>query len=195
MNDPISKRQFEIIQAAGKLLLERGIKGLTTKNLAAEMNFSESALYRHFKNKEDLIVFLLDYLRENMQERLLPLTQTNKQPIQGIMAVFESQFAFFSQNPHFIVAVLSEGLVDENPKIAQSVYSILQLKSNVLSQLIEAAKASGQITQTIATPDILHILLGSFRLMMLRWKMARFSYDLEREGAALMRINLQLLAQ
>ena len=59
MVDKTSKRQQEIIESAGKLLMEKGIKGLTTKNLAIEMEFSESALYRHFKNKEDIILLLI----------------------------------------------------------------------------------------------------------------------------------------
>ncbi|MCB0409114.1 MAG: helix-turn-helix transcriptional regulator, partial [Flavobacteriales bacterium] len=45
-----SDRQIEIIVAATKLISEKGIQNLTTKNLAAEMSFSEPALYRHFKN-------------------------------------------------------------------------------------------------------------------------------------------------
>ena len=69
MVETTSKRQQEIIESAGKLLIEKGIKGLTTKNLAQEMGFSESALYRHFNNKEDIIVLLLDYLFGKMRSR------------------------------------------------------------------------------------------------------------------------------
>ncbi|MFN5416495.1 MAG: TetR/AcrR family transcriptional regulator, partial [Flavobacteriia bacterium] len=59
--EKISNRQIELIEAAGKLLSTAGISGLTTKNLAKEMNFSESAIYRHFKSKEDIIVEMLNY--------------------------------------------------------------------------------------------------------------------------------------
>ena len=45
----IKKRQLEIIEAAGEILTESGLAGLTTKNLAAKVGFGESALYRHFK--------------------------------------------------------------------------------------------------------------------------------------------------
>ena len=44
----ISERQKEIIDAAGRILTESGIGGLTTKKLALEMGFSEAAIYRHF---------------------------------------------------------------------------------------------------------------------------------------------------
>lgn len=187
-----SQRQYEIIQAAGKLLIEKGVKGLTTKNLAAEMGFSESALYRHFKNKEDIIVYLLDYLGQNIQQRLSAIAYSSAHPTEKLLQIFNSQFEYFSQNPHFIVAVLSEGLIDDNTKITQSIFNIFQFKSQLLSQLIDQAKQSGQITQNIATSDILHILIGSFRLMMFRWKMTQFNFNLTQQGIALMQININL---
>lgn len=65
----LSERQLEIIKASGKILMESGIAGLTTKNLAREMHFSESALYRHFKNKEAIVTLLIAYLSENITQR------------------------------------------------------------------------------------------------------------------------------
>ena len=44
--ETISDRQLEIIEAAGKILTASGISGLTIKNLAKEMKFSESAIYK-----------------------------------------------------------------------------------------------------------------------------------------------------
>lgn len=63
----ISDRQKEIIEVSSKILLEKGIKSLTTKTVAQEMNFSESAIYRHFKNKEEIIVTMLELLFQNME--------------------------------------------------------------------------------------------------------------------------------
>ena len=67
MNSSISKRQFEIIIAAGKILTQSGVGGLTIKNLAKEMQFSESAIYRHFSSKEEIIIAMLNFLAENME--------------------------------------------------------------------------------------------------------------------------------
>ncbi|MBS1534614.1 MAG: TetR/AcrR family transcriptional regulator [Bacteroidetes bacterium] len=193
--DQTSQRQYEIIQAAGKLLIEKGVKGLTTKNLAAEMGFSESALYRHFKNKEDIIVFLLEFLKQNIEQRLTEIAYSSANPTEKLSQIFNSQFAYFSQNPHFIVAVLSEGLIDDNTKIIQSIWGIFHFKSQLLSQLIEQAKQAGEITNQISTSDILHILLGSFRLMMFKWKMTQFGFNLSEQGSALMQININLFKQ
>mgnify|MGYP000995151449 FL=1 len=62
MNTTVSDRQIEIIEAAAKLLTNSGVSGLTIKNLAKEMKFSESAIYRHFESKEDIILSMLDFV-------------------------------------------------------------------------------------------------------------------------------------
>jgi len=51
----MKERQLEIIEAAGRILTLSGVSGLTIKNLAKEMQFSESAIYRHFTSKEEII--------------------------------------------------------------------------------------------------------------------------------------------
>ena len=67
----ITPRQLEIIEAAGKILTASGVSGLTIKNLAKEMQFSESAIYRHFKSKEEIIIAMLNYLADNIDKRLV----------------------------------------------------------------------------------------------------------------------------
>ena len=77
MTKDISVRQQEIIEASGKILMDKGIKGLTTKNLALEMNFSESAIYRHFSNKEDIIILLFKALAANIELRMDEILMIN----------------------------------------------------------------------------------------------------------------------
>lgn len=193
MIDKTSKRQQEIIASAGKLLMEKGVKGLTTKNLAQEMGFSESALYRHFKNKEDIVVLLLNYLASNMKERLDLIFENHNTSEAKLLQLFESQFQFFTQNPHFVVAVLSEGLFDESEKINHAIMNIVHYKMQLIAQIIETGKQNNEFTNQISTHDIVHIIIGSFRLMMLKWKLSKFEIDLVTQGNAIMKTNIKLM--
>lgn len=195
MIDTTSKRQQEIIESAGKLLMKNGIKGLTTKNLALEMSFSESALYRHFKNKEDIIVLLLDYLANNIKERLDVVFENNATSDEKLKQLFSSQFQFFSKNPHFVVAILSEGLFDESEKINRSIMKIINYKLNLISSIVEVGKQHNEFTNDIATQDMVHIIIGSFRMMMLKWKFSKFEIDLIHQGNKIMDTTIKLLAK
>lgn len=193
MVDTTSKRQQEIIASAGKLLMEKGIKGLTTKNLALEMGFSESALYRHFKNKEDIIVLLLDYLGHNIKERLDVISESTIISEEKLKELFNSQFHFFSNNPHFVVAILSEGLFEESEKINLSVMKIIHYKLGLITNIIELGKQNNEFRKDLNTQDMVHIIIGSFRMMMLKWKFSKFEIDLKNQGAAIMDTTIKLL--
>lgn len=195
MVETTSKRQQEIIESAGKLLMEKGLKGLTTKNLAIEMAFSESALYRHFKNKEDIIVLLLDYLGNDIKERLDIIFENDSTSEEKLKQLFSSQFQFFSKNPHFVVAVLSEGLFDESEKINQSIVKIVHYKTQLLTKIIEVGKENNEFSSTIETQEIVHILIGSFRMMMLKWKFSKFEIDLINQGNKIMNTTIKLVSK
>jgi len=195
MSEPTSKRQHEIIESAGRLLMDKGVKGLTTKNLALEMGFSESALYRHFKNKEDIIVLLLDHLYNNIKERLEETQKNDNAPSEKLKAIFRSQFHYFSQHPHFIIAILSEGLFDESEKINNSILKIIAYKTNLISNIIEEGKQNQEYNNEISTPEMVHIILGSFRLMMLKWKISKFEIDLVQQGNAIMTTAIKLITK
>lgn len=193
MIDSTSKRQQEIIESAGKILMQKGVKGLTTKNLALEMNFSESALYRHFNNKEDIVVLLLDYLGNNIKERLNIISEKNSTSEEKLKQLFSSQFEFFNQNTHFVVAILSEGLFDESEKINQSIMKIIHYKMELITKIIEVGKENNEFTKSIETQEIVHIIMGSFRMMMLKWKFSKFEIDLINQGNKIMDTVIKLL--
>lgn len=182
IKNEISNRQLEIIEVSGKILIEKGIKGLTTKTVASEMNFSESAIYRHFKSKEEILVALLSLLKQNMNKRLTSEIKPQNTSAENFKAVFTSQFNYFNKNPHFVVAVLSDGLLDESEEIRTIILQLMQNKMQLLAQILEQGKQTNEFTSEISTEDLLPIILGSFRFQMLKWKLSNFQYDITTEG-------------
>jgi AcrR family transcriptional regulator len=190
----IKERQLEIIEAAGEILTESGIAGLTTKNLAAKMGFAESALYRHFKGKEEIILTMLRYLSTDMDSRLINSTKDIESPEEKLKAAFNNQFEFFKKNPHFLVAIFSDGLLEESKAINEAILQIMGTKRRHLLQIIQQGQKQKQFTDTLPADELVHIIMGSFRLHMLQWRLSGFTFDLKLKGNKLM-VNLLKLIQ
>ena len=193
MVDKTSKRQQEIIESAGKLLMEKGIKGLTTKNLAIEMEFSESALYRHFKNKEDIILLLIHFLSENINLRFETILKAENNAEEKFLALFLSQFQFFKKNPHFIVIVLSDGLMDNSEDIKKSIKKLIETNFAALKKIMTDGQESKLFNQEMEADSLVHFAMGTFRLQMLQWKLSNFNFDIEVKGMKTMTHLLTLL--
>jgi len=189
----IKPRQLEIIEAAGKILSESGINGLTTKRLAEKMNFSEAALYRHFKGKEEIILLMLRYLAENMNERLTACTQGTQDAMENLKYIFDDQFDFFEKHPHFLVAIFSEGLLEESQAINQAILEIMATKRKHLMKFIRQGQEEKSITSAIPPEDLVHFIMGSFRLHMLQWRLSELTFDVKKKGNMLMENLLGLI--
>lgn len=192
-NNIFSARQLEIIEAAGKLLSHDGIASLTTKNLAKEMGFSESAIYRHFKGKEDIIVALLNYLAINMDERLTATINKDVSPLDNFTAIFKNQFNFFKKNKHFIIVTFSEGLLEHSAEINDAMQHVITIKIKHLLAIFKQAQQQNLFTDKVKPEDLIHIVMGSFRLLMFKWRMDNFKFDIVKKGDQLIHTFLLLI--
>jgi AcrR family transcriptional regulator len=189
----IKTRRLEIITAAGEILTQSGIAGLTTKKLAAKMGFAESALYRHFTGKEDIMITMLQYLAADMDKRLKDCLANINEPELQLKEAFNNQFEFFKKNPHFLVAIFSDGLLEESKLINEAIAQIMAVKRKYLLQIVKKGQEQGVFKNTLSVDDMVHIIMGSFRLHMLQWRMADFSFDLKLKGNKLMASILTLI--
>lgn len=189
----ISDRQFEIIEAAGKILTVSGVSGLTIKNLAKEMKFSESAIYRHFTSKEEIIIALLDYLAKNMDERYTVSISHEQTSEEKFTTLFQNQFSFFKANPHFVVAVFSDGLMEESQRINETILKIMSVKMKHLMPIILEGQHKKVFTNSITSDELIHIVMGAFRLQMYKWRVANFQFDISRNGDNMIQSVLTLI--
>jgi AcrR family transcriptional regulator len=188
----ITPRQLEIIEAAGKILTASGVSGLTIKNLAKEMQFSESAIYRHFKSKEEIIIAMLNYLADNIDKRLSNL-DNSLTPDEKFKALFAEQFRFFKLNPHFVVAVFSDGLMEQSQVINEALLKLMNVKIKQLMPIIMEGQQKGIFTNAITTDELMHIIMGTFKLQMFKWRIANFEFDIKRSGDNMVQSILTLI--
>lgn len=178
----IKERQIEIIEAAGEILTKSGFNALTTKNLAAKMGFSESALYRHYSSKEEIVLTMLKYLDREMDNRLTNSVNGIENSEEKLKAIFNSQFDYFKKNPHFLVAIFSEGLLEASEAINEAINQIIATKKKHLLQCIRQGQKEKRVTSTLPADELVHIIMGSFRLHMLQWRLSGFAFDVKARG-------------
>lgn len=193
MTETLTDRQFEIIAAAGKILTSAGVGGLTIKNLAKEMNFSEAALYRHFSSKEKIVIAMLEYLAKNMDERYTIALNNDLSPEEQFMIIFQNQFTFFHNNPHFVVTVFSDGLMDKSENITATILKIMAVKKKHLMPILIKGQKAGIFTNAIPVEDLVHIVMGTIRLQMFKWKVANFQFDITERGGEIIQSLLKLI--
>lgn len=66
------ERVQQIAQAALELIAESGLRRFTTAAIAARVGITDGTIFRHFKNKEEIVLAAMDRLEETMFTEAFP---------------------------------------------------------------------------------------------------------------------------
>lgn len=191
-----SARQQQIIEESIRLISERGIQELTIKNISEQIGITEPALYRHFKNKMDIILSILEHFEQNTKkffDRLVP--QPDESAIDSVETIFLMRIQGFANNPALASVIFSEELFRNYPALTDKVRQIMNLHQSKLQELLQHAQMTGQFDITIPPDHIGIIILGALRLLVTRWRLSKYSFDLMQEGTQLWKSIKTLLRQ
>jgi TetR/AcrR family fatty acid metabolism transcriptional regulator len=189
----MTDRQIEIIDAAGKILSESGVIGLTIKNLAKEMRFSEAAIYRHFSSKEQIILGMLQYLAETLEKIYVDSYLPEDKPEDKLVQLFKDKFQFFKNHPHFAVVVFSDGLMESSEKINKAIHLLMKIKSKHITSIVRENQSTENFIQTLSEEEIIHLIMGAIRLQMFKWRVSNFEFDIVETGVLRLKNILTLI--
>lgn len=180
-----SKRQIEIIQAATVLIGDKGIQNLTTKKLAAEMNFSEPALYRHFKDKTEILKSVLIFYKGDLGIGLKKIINSNLSGLDKVNKMIEFQFNHFTKFPAVVMVIFSETSFQYDNALSKVVSDIIIQKRIMVAKIIKSGQDEGKIRIDVNAEQLATIVMGSMRLTILEWRLSNFDFSLIKKGEAL----------
>ena len=134
LDEQFSARKLEILAAAQNIIFRKNTTKISLTDVAQELGITHNALYRHFKNKDDLWYSLAKYwLFENEQvlQRLIDSATTDaKQTLADwLTALTNSKHDTYAQHPALFD--LYTDLVQDHPDLEQE--HLLTLRQQVLA--------------------------------------------------------------
>ncbi|MDD4144951.1 MAG: TetR family transcriptional regulator [Prolixibacteraceae bacterium] len=181
----ITKRQQEIIETALDLINERGIQGLTIKNLSKKLGITEPAIYRHFDNKIQILVTLLDLQKSNTSVIFQAVLNSEETAVRKIERLFEKHFKSFAEMPSLTSVVFSEEMFRNEDKLIEKISEVIEYNNQTLLAIINEGQNKNEIRTDIDASHLVIFIMGALRLFVKKWQFAGFSFNLEKEGAKL----------
>ena len=183
--ETLTERGEQIVAEAIKLLSEGGIAALTIKNLADSVGVTEPALYRHFDGKLDILVAILDRLEANMNRLFEQSMSRDRAVLDQIQTVYERVFSSFSAQPALASVVFCEEIFRHDPRLSERVARTMDTVEGHILTLLRSKKGRAECRRDVPAKDLARIVMGSSRFLITRWRLSGYSYDLEKDGAAL----------
>ena len=193
MNE-LTDRQLEIVEASIDIISKKGIQNLTIKNLAKKMGFSEPALYRHFKSKMEILITILSRFENQMRKHQDIVTSETDSSMRQLHAIFINQFNNFSKNPALASVIFAEEIFQDDRRLSQKIYSIMNFNYEFILSIIKNGQMNGEIRSDIQAEQLVLIIMGALRLIIKKWTLSEYSFDLKKDGEKLWKAINTLLS-
>lgn len=178
-------RQKEITEVALELISEKGIQGLTIKNLAKKIGITEPAIYRHYESKIDILIAVLDLFKQNTEQLFEEELSYKGKAIDKIEHLFTKHFTSFSATPSLVSVIFSEEIFRNEPLLISKIAEVIDKNDKILTTIILQGQETGEIRNDIEANYLSTTIMGTLRLFVKKWQFSNFSYNLPKEGEKL----------
>jgi AcrR family transcriptional regulator len=155
-----ASRQAEIVDAALRLAQARSPALITTTDIAQAIGVTQGALFKHFENKEALWLAAMEWVREQLTERIEAAAATTADPLQALRQVFDAHVDFVAQHPGVPRLIFHELQQPADSPLKESVRTLMKGYRQLLLGLLKRAVQTGRVDAELDAPAAATLFLG-----------------------------------
>ncbi len=147
------ERRVQILEALAMMLEQPGAERITTAALAARLDVSEAALYRHFASKAQMFEGLIEFIEQSVftlvnqiQERETAANGSGEGGARQAARIVGMLVQFAEKNPGMTRVMVGDALVFENERLQQRMNQFFDKVETSLKQCLRAAGEGGAPT-------------------------------------------------
>jgi TetR/AcrR family transcriptional regulator len=144
------ERRVQILQTLAAMLEQPGAERITTAALAARLDVSEAALYRHFASKAQMFEGLIEFIESSVFTLVNQIVE--REPAGAVQAqkVASMVLQFGERNPGMTRVMVGDALVFEHERLIARMNQFFdRVESQLRQSLRGAAEESGSATPTV----------------------------------------------
>jgi TetR/AcrR family transcriptional regulator len=144
------ERRVQILQALATMLEQPGAERITTAALAAKLDVSEAALYRHFASKAQMFEGLIEFIESSVFTLINQIMERDADAAQKAARMVTVVLQFGEKNPGMTRVMVGDALVFENERLQQRMNQFFdRIESSLRQVLRDAAQAQQSATPTV----------------------------------------------
>lgn len=186
-------RQEQIADAALQLIGKKGISGATTAEIASAVGISEGNLYRHFKNKEDIIASVIDKIGNDL-DAILENVSEKTDPVMKLEEIFKQHLSYIEEHAGIPRTIFSEEVLVLSEKLRAKARSNLINYFKGISTIIKQGQDANVIDREMDQNSVTSMFIGTINFTAIRWVMNDFSPSMTVETDKLWRTFAKSIA-
>ncbi|MBN8487073.1 MAG: nucleoid occlusion factor SlmA [Burkholderiales bacterium] len=144
------ERRVQILQTLAAMLEQPGADRITTAALAARLQVSEAALYRHFASKAQMFEGLIEFIESSIFSLINQITEREPDGRAQAQRITQVLLQFGEKNPGMTRVMVGDALVFEHERLITRMNQFFdRVESQLRQSLRLGAEAAGSATPTV----------------------------------------------
>lgn len=185
------ERRLQILQTLAVMLEAPGAERVTTAALAARLDVSEAALYRHFASKAQMFEGLLDFIEETVFSLINRITAAEARGCgtDRARAIVTMVLQFAQKNPGMARVMVGDALVFEHQRLQQRMNQFFDKLESALKQALR-----DDADVAVDHPAVDAVTVASILIALVGGRMQRFvRSDFSRSPTERLDVQLALI--
>ena len=153
------ERKLQILQALAGMLEDPKAEKITTAALAARLDCSEAALYRHFASKAQMFEGLIEFIETSLFGVINQISAEEAQGLQQVEHILALLLNFAQRNRGMTKVLTGDALVNENERLQARINQLHDKIEAILKQALRVAATRQQIAADADFGALANILL------------------------------------
>ena len=138
------ERRLQILQTLAQMLEQPRGEKITTAALAAKLDVSEAALYRHFASKAQMFEGLIEFIEGTLFTLINKIATDTPDGFAQAQQIVTVLLGFAEKNPGMTRVLIGDALVNEDERLQARINQLYDRLEAALRQALRIAQAAGR---------------------------------------------------
>lgn len=180
---PTGIRKAEITQAALDLISRGGLQALSVAAVARKCGLVPSAVYRHFKGKEDILDAVLESVELRLAENVRRACGAGADPVACLKTLFDLHLRMIMENRGIPRLLFSDELYSRRPDRKLRIYGTITRYQAHIQELVRQAQIQGRMNTAYPPATWTYLFLGLVQPAAILWHLSDGRSDALQQAA------------
>lgn len=153
-------RRLQILQTLAAMLEDPKGEKVTTAALAAKLDVSEAALYRHFASKAQMFEGLIEFIESTVFGLINDISTRETSGLKQVRRIVAMLLDFAQTNRGMTRVLIGDALVNENERLQERMNQLLERIEASIRQSFRVAVSEGEMPADLDTAARANLVLA-----------------------------------
>ncbi len=187
-------RQEQIAQAALSQMAAHGVKSLSVSGVARRVGLVPSAIYRHFRSKDEILDTVLAFIGARLLDNVSAVSEQTPDPLERLRLLLMQHMRLIRENQGIQRIIFSEDTYTGQPKRKPQVLRMIRGYLGKVGDIVRQGQEQRRIRSDVDAQTVALMFLGLIQPAAILWHMSDGGFDVTKHIEKAWRIFSKAIA-